>query len=838
VKTIKRGHKKAAAGHLLLSWLLLTLLALMPLVGCSAPVPQGTTQADKQLTRHGADALLANMIDAYQDASSYHDQAELTVNYSENGEIKQSRAPLSVAFSRPGKIALNAYQVMIASDGQKIRTRVDDPQTENLDNQFAVSPAPKAFTWPVPQFDPVATRIVQAGGAGMPIQLELLLSGNPLAEMFGATATRQKLAPQRSKTHGDVEVVAVTTTSGKFEFHIHPQSFHLVRMKLPPQMVDSELTTNPAVSDVKVSVDFHNASFKPAASERFVLKQPAGAAVVAHLQLRPDGLPSELLGSAPPEFSFVTLDDKRLGQKELKDKTTALLWFGNDTVSEANLARFNAVSRKFSGDTDVAFYAVCTEPTVNSHNDVRKLASRWGVEPVVLRDIEHDGKEPAGKTAFKVPSIPCCVVLNPQGEVQVFEPGDFVGMADRLPGLVRSVQKGESLAAAKRALVAQETAAYKKHLEGSGGTLLLEAPQLVVASASKPADTKVTELWRNDTLESPGPVAIVDGDKPRIFVLDDGSKVVELSADGKTLKTIKLPLSEDAAVDQLKVVKWGDNVAIAVYKTMGDAVYLVDEAGKLLASYPDGKQKHGGIRVAALADLDNEGGPELYVGFWAGLGVHQVSMQGKRTGVNRLSGSVLSLSTTTPNEFDWRHLLSTDERGGILPLNQFMNADPEVRVPGYLVHELHASTFPMERPRNYMSLSYLGQLKVRVAALSDKYEPLWSFQLPMQVRPPVVDSGRLFDDTGNHWVMAWPDGNINLLSADASFNDFYRFGEEITGMALLPNSRFRSNPLLIATPAGVSAWQLAPAPTAAAVLPGGSKAERTGKKPAATTPRR
>jgi hypothetical protein len=245
-------------------------------------------------------------------------------------------------------------------------------------------------------------------------------------------------------------------------------------------------------------------------------------------------------------------------------------------------------------------------------------------------------------------------------------------------------------------------------------------------------------------------------------------------------------------------------------------VTLLDDQWQKLVAYPSEDETNDLVRDAQLFDLDGDGTPEMYVGFWGSVGVQQVDLSGKRVWSNKTIPSVLSLAQSPPNEADFRKMFVTGERGTVLRVNQFGIQDPEIRVGGWPIHRLFASRFRGQRQTQYVGLSFVNETKVQAVALDEKLVEQWSYPLPAGVfrnQIQYVTSGMLLDADGwfadvpdGQWVFAGVNGSVHVVSDGGDFNDFFNSGESLSGIAATRVDGF--GVLLISSDKGVTAWRV------------------------------
>jgi hypothetical protein len=117
------------------------------------------------------------------------------------------------------------------------------------------------------------------------------------------------------------------------------------------------------------------------------------------------------------------------------------------------------VWRQQPATPQVSFYAVCTEPTYVGNSQLKALGEQWGSSLPIVRDLEAFGRD-----VFHVPWAPTLVVLDDSGIVQAFEVGANPSLSETLPGMLRQLADGESLARDVLAKYEEERASYARKL--------------------------------------------------------------------------------------------------------------------------------------------------------------------------------------------------------------------------------------------------------------------------------------------------------------------------------------------------------------------------------------
>jgi len=762
------------------------------------------TEADADLS---AGDVLNRMVIAYRDTEAYRDEAEVRIEYSINEEAFSDQLPLRVRFERPNRLYLFAYNSLVVCDGETMREMVVDPASNNLDQQMVVRPAPSEFIHDKLGFDPLIDDSFKQGPVSYPVQLELLLAESPLAQAI-TSGYKQNMLDEISIARHPCYQIEIETPKGVYLFAIDKKNFLLRRLKYPSAAMLPELANTPGVSGIEVVAEFHAAQF--AVSEgSFKSPETESKQPVTHLMVPPPPVPTELLGAKPSAFSFVDLDGKEVKSSSWEDQTTVMVWFNDHPASQEMLRQLDAVRKRLAGVKDVNIIGVCAESSAMSDEAVASLVEGWKVDVPILRDVGVNGAQPAGQAIFEITGWPALVVLDRHGKMQAHHIGVDPLLEQNLLPALEQIRNGVDIAARQRNISQEQQAAYRQHLSLEKATDdvpqdLVPVPTLQAPKRQDPENYTLKEVWSNKDVVSPGALA-VSGD--HLFILDGLRTVLEIDAKGELIKRTVLPLPEGVAVNRLRVLEVDGKRYMAIHEVMGQTVYVVSD-DKLLFAYPGEKEKSDGVREIALADLNANKEPELYVGFWGLVGVHQVDMQGKRTAGDRQVSSVLSLAVSTPNALDWRKLFVTSQDGTIVRYNQHLRADAPIQVRGRPIHHLFVPPDGSESDTPvYLGLSYLpGAQEIRVCGLGsdsngERWTEEWGFEVPFSVRPPVVVAGGLLPGDGVQWAIATADGVMNVVSPDASTHEFFVYGEEVRDIAILEKQRL----LVLSCPTGLRA---------------------------------
>ncbi len=355
---------------------------------------------------------------------------------------------------------------------------------------------------------------------------------------------------------------------------------------------------------------------------------------------------------------------------------------------------------------------------------------------------------------------------------------------------------------------------YERTLASAGSgqaSQVIALPQTKIAPASLPEQLVLNELWVTEEIKTPGNILVVDDaeNKPRIFVLDGWSTVVELTPEGKVVKRFPLGLPQDVGITHLQTAVDGDgNRFFLGSAVLGKQAVLFNDKFQIVASYPDAKQTHEGIGDVVIADLSLDGDLEMGVGFWGVIGVHGVYLSGRRSWSNREQESVFSIAASHPDDRNRRRFLVCNTSGNIHVIDRTGLSRPVVEIRGKSINRLVTSKFAPNEASAYCGLSYQGKGRVELFAFDLQLGELWSYDLPSgayNTSVRTLTSGTMLSGRG-HWIAVGPDGSLHLLADDGSFVDYFHVGKAINGVEVA--SIGDKDVLLIATDGSIVAKQV------------------------------
>lgn len=778
---------------------LLLLLAAATFPACSGSTSNNGSGGSNSSST-GPDTVLQEMIKAYQRADSYADEALLRVTYRFNGEDQEEASTQSVKFKRPNQLTLHVEQEYFTADvicdGTTLVAQVKEPDTRNMGNQMVVVPAPERLRMHDIEADQVLfrnyiTRVLNVA----PVQLELLVESKPLSWAFARRISRKLLDDAEIDGHAChrvwVDAGTAQPTDGHFVFWVDKESHLLRRLEYPLGDLEEQF------EDARLFVDYNQAAFNAQLNDRDFRFEVPSDAVQVRFFVPPVATPPlalELYGSRP-DFKLIDAEGGEVTPKTLAGKNVVLAWFDDTPGSEEMLRQLGEFRATHQDDAALEVFAVGVKSYKGE--DPAELLRAWNSKLPLL--IDSDLHE-----QLKIVGVPILVVLDGTGAIQYAELGVNPDVTKTLTGVLDRLKRGDDVAAAERKQLQLDLDRYHQAIQtaqSEGPSVVFERPEVEILPARDPEHLKLTPAWTNSEFkEAAGnllPIQTADG--WRLLAFDGFRTVAELDEHGKTVARHELPIGQNAAVSYLRtaVDKAGRRWYAASFR-MGTEAFVFDERWKLAFKFPPGKDNQDSIRDVQLADLGDDGEPELLVGYWGQAGVHGVALNGERTSWNRVFPSVFSLAVSQTNPTTgWRKLLVTGSTGGILELNQFLrhdspymiaNPDPRGELERH-VQSIYTAQYEGGDVR-YCGIAETTEGKTIALGLAEgpqhRLEELWSYGLPdgLLTQVEAVTSGRLIDTPGGQWLFAGADGSLHLISQDAKFNDYWRLGKPISGMAI------------------------------------------------------
>jgi hypothetical protein len=737
-----------------------------------------------------AHAILRRLLAAYRDANSYSDRGIVRLEFEQSGQSMGNQWPCSVQFARPNRLALQAFQATVRSDGKQLVATIDDPPSQNLDGQAIVRPAPKALELTDLASDPLLYDLISSQLGRQPIQLELLLDSGGLAAAFGPEVAAQRLSDERTDGR-DCYRVELPTPGGPFVFWIDRESFVLRRLDYPAASLFPGLAGDPTVKNLRLSAELVGASLDGMFDEQaFAAIVPENAKRMKSFVVPPQPLPSPLFGETVGDFFFTDLAGGRVDRSELAGKIAILTWYHGDATCAATLEQVAAARAKLANDEQFRFLAVATDPTSSSNAALERTLAEWKADLPIVRDLEA-----FGRSVFGIENHPTVIVLDGESRLQIFQVGGSPALSEQLVEIASRLAKGTNLAAEIRAQHDRDREQYEA-LVARGGPEpgeVIALPPVAIRARSEPANLRLTPLWTSRAIPSPGNFLLVkeSGPSPTIFVVEGTRNVVEISPDGKIAARHTLTIPAEAAITYLRTVvdAAGKRFYLAA-APLAPQFFVFDAEWKLVHTIPTAGEAPLALTDLALFSAAEGAEPLVLAANVGELGLIAYRLDGTVAWRNRKFPNVTSVAVSSGADGGEPAILLTGPEANILRVDSAgTSASPTMLASGPAGMLVAGTT---SGPQGLLAITATSDQTLQAVGLRPDLTDAWRMALPpgVHVRPiqPITSSRALrlnseSPDSGGEWWLAGPDGSIHFVSGDGRFRDRFDYGASLTGIA-------------------------------------------------------
>jgi len=771
-----------------------------------------------------ADQILQMMVQTYKKARSYGDQGRIIMRGTFNGQPFENRTNYLTAFERPNKLRLIAGEGALICDGKDLWGFVNF-----LPGQVLKTGAPDSFTLESLFKDTVlANALMQGPGqvySLVPPPLVLLLADEPLKTLL-YRAKPPELLPPGTIGNFTCDRIRLARSDGDVILWIDRNSRLLVRVDFPTESIRRTLDGG-QLQSLAIYADFTNgvldADIDPTA---FQFQAPPDSRVTE--ELHPHGY--DHLGTRPKDFQFQDVDGKSVTLETLAGKPVILeFWSKNHPYSQVVLQMIQTVYNQFKDRT--AFYAVSIDAVTDTldsravpNQELVNLLQSWNVSIPLLRDPQNEA-EKCFDVYFRreAATVPCLVILNAEGIVQAYHLGSAPDLVDRLGSTLEKLLSGVNL-------VEEEKAGFEK-MKNELARLVAESAKhglftfpveeitaagtAQAAAISQPKHLRLSELFRCTSIKSPGNLLIVEipDQEPTVYVVEDGSTAAELSWDGQVKAKHPLKPIPPDKIDFLRTAVDAQGTRFFTAWSLGSQrIYFLDKNLAALAHYPgDDSPPHDGAADVHLVDLQGDGAVEAVVGFLGLVGVHTVTLDGKRVWANRTAAAAFRIGILEPDSDQHRSILATNTtRGSAVQISHDGQRLREIIVPGRTIAWLATADLNDDGRYELCGLDPKDYGQVEAFGFNFDGEELWSYKLPKGMSEYPVEQvvhGRLVpNQTTKQWIIVGADGSLHILDMNGQLVDQFNVGELITGVA---TANFSGKPVLVvATPQAVIAWSV------------------------------
>ncbi|MBS0211302.1 MAG: redoxin domain-containing protein [Planctomycetes bacterium] len=797
---------------------MLGLFVVGVLAGCN-------DSASPNKSAPAASVVLDRTMIAYNTAMTYADSGEVIWKYTLDGQTHEERFPWSVTLERPNKLRAHMYAATIVCDGKDFWASLAD-----VPNQVVKLTAPpvltseRIFATPI-LLDEMTNRIASAS-----VALPFLVDDDPQRAILQNGAPRH-LEPQtidQSPCYG----IAIERQDGQLKLWIDQVTYVIRRIEFPLDAMRQYMSTKGKLGDMSLVGELRgaqlNGKIDPVA---FKFEPPVGAKVLSEFEItaRPEP-PTALLGTQPGDFQFVGLDGAKIDLKALAGKTTVLaVWAASIPTSVDNLPYLQAVYDQFKGDQRVRFLAVSIDAAPAS-GPVQVSTSGGGAQlPVVTNQelestlakakvtipIARDTHQQTQKALGIIP-LPSIVILGPTGIIEDHLIGVEPELSKLLPARLETVLAGKHVYAEAKQRHEDQLRKYEQQFQTSNEQAPLLKAEL--AAASQPQQLQLKPLWKSVDVAAPGNVlAVADGDTTKLFVLDGLTTVVEFDAAGKVVARHELDLPKEPQEGVVSYLRTAFDASGARWfagtVSNQQQVHVFDANWKRQFSYPDGESSTG-IADVQFGDLDGDGQPELNVGYFGVVGIHNVTLDKRqRHWSNRSVANVFGLAVVGPDISHRRQLWCANEQGTIAVIDHQGVEGLSLAVANRFIRLVRAADLNGDGEAEVIGVATSQQGEDTLVGIDGGGRELWNYPLPpgLQTMPALEMIGWGPTAAGSKqqsWIVAGPDGSVHLIGVNGRPIDRWNHGSAISGLALV---RAATPMIVIASGKSVQAWSLEPA---------------------------
>ena len=769
---------------------------------------ESSSKKGEKALETGKDVLEA-MAKKYRNAKTYVDQAKVYYKLTSGEKKSDQKYPFGIAYERPGKMRLEVYGANLLCDGKTIFGSVI-----SMPGQILKREAPTVFTLDSLNVDPHLTGELSMGLTPLPPTIPLLLADNALDYLL-KDAEEPKLADPGEIEGHECYRVQIRWPQGMGTFWIDKNTMLLRKIMYPLDDLRDYVTrqNEDPIDFISLYADFEGAAIdEPIKPETFSFQVPDGAKVTRHF-IPPH--PGQLLAKKAPDVKFTELDGVPMEVKAMQGKIAVLMfWSATDGASITRLSNLQKVAGAYKNNDKIAFYAVNIDPKEITNEELEKVFKDAKIEIPILRDPDN------AVLAFQFISPPYSFIIDAAGFVQDHEGGGGIDWVDAYKKKLDAVLAGNNIFEAGLKKYEEDLKQYEESLaklekQTAGETnTAFAVPEAKVAEKTDPVRLKMTSLWKSTDVKNPGNIVVIPNSKgePEFLVVDGWKTIVRLDAAGHVLKTFAPKLEKVEVIPNLRYYADGKKKTwIAAFGSTQQRCHVLDGEGNPVFIYPTDalEHPHSGIADALIADLENDGRPELYIGYNGVVGVQAVSMDGKRLWTNRAISNVRKLAVTEPDGNGRQFLACTNMNGNVVYIDSEGKNVSETYVPNEPLYWICSYDFQGKGQYEWCGLASPKLGETHALGFTPKGESLWTFDLPsgMQNQPiEQIIPGRVSRRGEGQWILPGADGSINILGLDGSRYEQFNYGAVLQGIA---TATIDGNPvLLISTLGGLEAWKI------------------------------
>lgn len=735
--------------------------------------------------------LLRGMAAAYRAADHYADEARVIVRQTRGGQSTESTQPFRVAFSRPDRLRIDAYDARVVADGSRLFAA-----SGGVPGQVLVDAVESPLDMDQVFADDVLQGTLTQGEAGCPPQVPLLLADDTLDVILADATAPPRLVGVETVDGHACQRITVPKPDGELGLWIDRRLKLLRRMRVPTAAYADEASREAgAPVGISVDVEFTNAAFAEAPPEAFVFEVPGNAIEVATLEplARPQP-PHPRLGSKAGLPPLATADGASADVAAAGRGPIVIDFFfaGCGPASRTlpavakGIAEFVAAhAGRHGGEEPVLRHlAISLDPDDVPTAEVRRTLAEFGGVGTLVRDPQGIAAQALGLEAF-----PATVIVSGDGDVADVIVGDGPHVAADVTETLTALAGGQAPAERVRGRHRRRIDDFRRTLARAAGGGTARLPEPVIAPRRQPVRFKLVPAWRA-SVALPGNLVCLDAAsgaaEPRIVALDGWRTVVELDATGVERGRRDLDLPADAGLGFLRTAVTADGRRWWLgARRGGRQVFVFDDAWRLHASYPAGGDADA-VADALLADLDGDGDPEVLVAYSGTAGLEAATLGGERIWRDPQIGPLASITVGPPVAAGMERTVIGCTASGRLTQSRRRD-DAPAAAAGSAFAALAAGPVAPDGGWAIVGVSS-GDAGEGLAAGIDPATLELAWRLPLAAgghRDGPLEPVAWTDLLGTprrQWLIAGPDGSVTVAWADGRVVDRYFHGRPLVGL--------------------------------------------------------
>lgn len=777
----------------------------------------GTAPGDRVQPGLTANAILASVVQRYEQAASYQDNGVLHLSYMLDGQRLDEPKRWATSYLEDGSLSLETFNTKLHGDGKVLACEIFDIETGNLDNQNLIVPyASDNAGAKRPPLDQVArdriARHFVFGFSEVPLEPSYeslgpwllppaasLLTGQILNPWIQTPEQTARLADQvvAGKDCFVVRSFAKTLTA---DVWIDQKSLAIVQISLPLKLLADEVITSNEVSEVVLMAKFHDAVFDAKVStEKFKFTPRDEAVFVRKLVSLPESLPCEKIGLPAPAFSLMTPDGEPRGLRSFEKQTTVLVWLSglNSIRTALKLKPMLAAS-----DEDITFGIVYSDSDTAQPGSGRPSPSSSVVElgrqlqVPIFYDRQH-----TASSKLQIKSVPAALVLDENSKVQYVQTLVGKDWLEKLTAAIQRVIKDEDVAAEMREAYAQYLDTYHQQVLSVSANSLIGQPASRSLGNVKPSprsgrlEINPTRIWTSRDFKQPGNIVAIQGANPATakFAVFDGVQTIGvIDAAGNLLKTSRPNLvRKDDSITKFRLVRSGEQSRLVVFSVMGENFLVLDENLNIFDASRTGQDADSRKRILDIQWDKNENPAAGLLVAWEDGGIERVAQSGQQKTMQLSEASFESLAVAG----DIKVGVSS---GNLVAVGSGQRlANSEIKFTGIAAGG-----------DQFVGIGQNVHGKWSAIGFDKSFERLWALETGPHLHENFLTATSSSTTTAGERVWAIADSNqmIHLMAGSGQWLGEFQSENEISGLCVAQvGDEVR---LLICSKRGVECWNL------------------------------